>query len=58
MRAQPYNTGRVVIGSAYRPAPPAMDRDAQRLQSALLDPRTANPLPPMLRPVGAFVRWC
>jgi len=54
----PYNTGRLVIGSAYRPKPAEMDSDAQRLQTALLDPRTAKPLPPLLRPFGAFVRWC
>lgn len=39
----------VRIGSAYQPPAPRMDRDAERLQRALLDPRTAY------SPVLAFV---
>jgi hypothetical protein len=36
----------VRIGSAYQRPLPRMDRDAERLQRALLDPRT-RPLPPL-----------
>ena len=33
----------VRIGSAYQPALARMDRDSERLQSALLNPRTKYP---------------
>lgn len=56
-RAVPYiSTGKVLIGCAYQPRPPRMDRDAQRIQAALLDQRTARPLPPVLAALGALWR--
>lgn len=41
----------VRIGSAYTPRAPTMDRDALRLQSALLDERTARRAP------GLTILW-
>lgn len=32
--------------------------DADRLQAALLDARTARPLPLLMRVLGAIWRWC
>lgn len=44
--AVPYITtpSGVRIGSAWTPPPARMDRDAQTLQKALLDSRTAQPI--------------
>lgn len=51
------DTGRVVIGRAYVPPPPRIvSRDAERLQSALLEPKTAQPLPLVQRIAGAIWR--
>lgn len=46
----------VRIGSAFTPKPAPMDRDARAVQAALLDPRTASPLPSTLRLFGAIWR--
>lgn len=52
------DTGKVVIGRAYiREQYPAHGLHAMRLQSALLDPRTARPIHPLLRLIGPIVRW-
>lgn len=48
----------VVVGCLYQRPAPRHDRDALRLQEALLDPRTAKPLPPVARVLGAFWNWC
>lgn len=45
------------IGIAHQRPLPAIDRDAQRLQTALLEPRTARPLPQLQRVLGAVWRW-
>lgn len=51
------DTGRVVIGRAYVPPPPRIvSRDAEHLQSALLEPRTKQPLPLVQRIAGALWR--
>lgn len=53
------DTGAIVIGSAHIPAPSrAISKDAETIQAALLEPRTAAPRPRVLRMLGAFVRWC
>ena len=53
-----YNTGKVVIGRAYVPPPqPIRSMDAYRLQTALLEPRTANPLNPIRKLLAPIVRW-
>jgi len=52
------NTGKVLIGSAFVPAKRVeMSDDAIRLQSALLDSRTAKPRPLWSRIAGAFWSW-
>ena len=52
------NTGRVTIGLAYVDKPqPIRSMDAWRLQSALLEPRTAQPLHPLMRLISPIVRW-
>lgn len=48
----------VVVGCMCEPRPPALDRDALLLQEALLEPRTAQPLPTPARVLGAFWKWC
>ena len=51
------DTGKLVIGRAYvPPSPRIVSRDAERLQSALLEPKTAQPLPLVQRIAGAFWR--
>lgn len=55
-RAVPYHTGRVQIGLTYTPQPPRVEGDAVAIQRALLDPRTASPLPPLLQLLGYFWR--
>jgi hypothetical protein len=47
----------VLIGAAYIPQPAPTSDDAQRLQSALLDPHTARPLSFPRRIWRAIVRW-
>lgn len=42
-RALPYHTGKVQIGIAYTPTPKPLTADQERMQAALLDPRTAHP---------------
>lgn len=42
----------VTIGIAWQPAPPQFSRDAEAIQAALLEPRTASPLPAVLRFLG------
>lgn len=52
------DTGKCLIGRAYTPPPPRIvSRDAERIQAALLDARTARPLPLMQRVLGAVVAW-
>ncbi|MDO9132002.1 hypothetical protein [Hydrogenophaga sp.] len=47
------DTGRVVIGRAYVPPPPRIvSRDAEHLQSALLEPRTKQPQSTIRRVAG------
>lgn len=46
----------ILIGSAYV-APPRASIDAFKLQSALLDPLTAAPLPLRTRIYRAVARW-
>lgn len=45
------------IGCAWTPPPARTDRDHQRLQAALLEPRTAAPQPLPARVAGAIWRW-
>ena len=45
------------IGCAWTPPPAGTDRDHQRLQAALLEPRTATPLSLAARVAGAIWRW-
>lgn len=45
------------IGCAYVPPPPSPSKDAQRLQAALLEPRTARPLPLLRRVAGVAWRF-
>jgi len=49
------DTGRVVIGRAHIPQPPrVISRDAETVQTALLDPRTARPASALARVAGAL----
>lgn len=51
------DTGRVVIGRAYvPPSPRIVSRDAEHLQTALLDERTAQPQSLVQRVAGALWR--
>ena len=52
-----YNTGKVLIGSAYMRPLPKLDRDHQTVQAALLEPRTAQPATLLARVVAPLVRW-
>lgn len=52
-----YNTGKVQIGLIYVRPMPAIYGDDLRLQSALLDKRTAKPLNAFKRLVFAAWRW-
>lgn len=45
------------IGIAHIPRPEPVQGDALRLQSALLEPRTARPLPWLAAIAGAIWRW-
>lgn len=46
------------IGGAIAPRMPAVSQDGERLQAALLEPRTAAPRPVLLRIAGAVWGWC
>jgi hypothetical protein len=48
-RSPPFFNGRVWIGRTYVPKPMPVEQEAQRLQRALLDPRTAQPIPRLRR---------
>lgn len=52
--------GGVLIGCAHQPRrhPHDFTVNEERLQSALLEPRTAKPLPLLQRIAGAVCRWC
>lgn len=53
------DTGRVVIGCAHiRPAPAELGKEAERLQTALLDPRTAQEPALWRRALAPFWGWC
>lgn len=53
------DTGAVVIGRAYvPPSPRVISRDAETVQAALLDPRTAEHQTPLRRIAGAVWKWC
>lgn len=56
-RRVPFNTGRVQIGIAHIPKPQPMTADQERMQAALLDPRTAAPQSLTQRLLGAIWRW-
>ena len=52
------STGKVVIGRLYvHPPMPIRSMDAWKLQSALLDSRTAHPMHPIRRLIAPIVRW-
>lgn len=46
------------IGGALAPRMPELSADAERIQEALLERRTATPRPLLQRIVGAAWRWC
>lgn len=48
----------VHIGGAILPPPPTFSADGELIQEALLEPRTANQRPLLLRLAGAVWRWC
>lgn len=52
LRTPPFNTGRVLIGSTYIPRPPRLSADAERIQAALLEPRTQQPASGFRRLLG------
>ena len=47
----------IVIGCAIAPRMPPMTKDGERIQAALLDPRTARPRAWWERALGAVWRW-
>lgn len=47
----------IVIGGAIPPKPPEFSADAELIQEALLERRTARPLPALHRIAGAVWRW-
>lgn len=47
----------ILIGSRWTPKPAPLPADAELLQSALLEPRTARPIPLPHRLIGAIVGW-
>jgi len=52
------NTGKLRIGIAHVPRQRIdLTGDSLRLQSALLDPRTAQPVSRVQRVIGAIWRW-
>lgn len=46
------------IGGAIAPRMPEFSADAEHIQTALLEPRTARPAPLLNRIAGAVWRWC
>jgi hypothetical protein len=48
----------LLIGSALAPRMPDCSADAELVQAALLDRRTAAPRPLLQRIAGAAWRWC
>lgn len=52
------DTGRIVIGRAYVPPPAPIFEHAEKLQTALLDPRTAREPHPIKRALGRLWAWC
>ena len=52
-----YNTGKVRIGLLYQTAMPVIQGDAVRLQTALLDKRTARPANLVARVLNRFWSW-
>jgi hypothetical protein len=48
----------VHIGGAIAPRMPAFSSDAELIQQALLETRTARPLPALQRIAGALWAWC
>lgn len=52
-----YNTGKVLIGSAYQRPLPRLDRDHQTVQAALLEPRTMQVPTLLARVVAPIARW-
>lgn len=53
------HTGKVAIGAAHiPPAPRQVSKDAERLQTALLDRRTAEQPAAWRRVLAPFWRWC
>jgi hypothetical protein len=47
----------IVIGIRHQPAARPLSDDAERVQSALLDPMTAKPMPLRVRVWRAVARW-
>jgi hypothetical protein len=47
----------ITIGIAHQPRPQPMGSQAEILQAALLEPRTARPLAPVQRLLGALWSW-
>lgn len=48
----------VIVGGAIPPAKAEIGSHAEHVQAALLEPRTAKPLPLLQRIAGALWRWC
>ena len=48
----------IVICGAIAPPVPTMTQDGERIQAALLEPRTAQPQTTLRRALGAFWGWC
>ena len=46
------------IGGALAPRLPEFSKDAELIQEALLEPRTARDAPVLQRIAGAVWRWC
>ena len=56
--ARCHDTGKVRIGIAHVPRTPrTLPKDAEALQEALLNPRTAKELPLHSRLLGALWKW-
>lgn len=51
------HTGAVAIGCLHQPRPPVATKDGERLQEALLEPRTAQPASALARVAGALWSW-
>lgn len=52
-----YNTGKLQIGRGYIKPAMRVEGDALTLQAALLDKRTAQPRPLLMRIAGCVWRW-